>query len=86
MDHAYVTISPTHTNSVIVCINFPRGINNRGLRPRQQFIGSSTVPRGDSFDCCTERYETGVYYTIANDVKRHKNDVESQDQRRPPIN
>ena len=27
---------------------------------RQQFIGSSTVPRGDSLDCCTERYEIVV--------------------------
>ena len=31
-----------------------------GLGP--QFIGSSTAPRGDSFDCCTERYEIVVYY------------------------
>ena len=27
----------------------------------QQCIGSSTAPRGDSFDCCTERYEIVVY-------------------------
>ena len=25
-------------------------------------IGSSTAPRGDSFDCCKERYEIIVYY------------------------
>ena len=28
----------------------------------QRCIGSSTVPRGDSFDCCTERYEIVIYY------------------------
>ena len=26
----------------------------------QQCIGSATAPRGDSFDCCTERYEIVV--------------------------
>ena len=26
VDHAYVTISPTHTNPVIVCTKFPRRI------------------------------------------------------------
>ena len=28
----------------------------------QQLIGSSIVPRGDSFDCCAERYEIVVQY------------------------
>ena len=27
-------------------------------------IGSTTSPRGDSFDCCTERYEIVVYSII----------------------
>ena len=45
MDYAYVTISPTHTNSVIVCINFPRRINNRGIKHDFPFINICKVPR-----------------------------------------
>ena len=39
------------------CCEWPDALLPSVLGLGQQCIGSSTAPRGDSFDCCTERYE-----------------------------